>query len=810
MHKKVIVEKDPDEDSSLPSVKISAPVEEHPSVSFIRQKIAPLKFRVSGNFPRRVNILTGIIDFKYFFGGFISVFNLAKRLIQEGYNVRMIITDECPFEPLLWRQKIQGYEGLENFFDLVEVIYDPYRSESIECNKKDVFMATSWWTAHIANHTLKYFNTDRFIYLSQEYEPVFYNNGTFYVLSRQSYDFPHYAIFSTEIIRDYHRQNKIGLFKDDIQLGEECSVSFENAVLKFNIDEANIRGRKIKKLLFYARPEEHAARNLFELGVLALSNVIRDGHFNLDSWEFYGIGSLDASKSISLYSDNSHLKLLPRMNLNEYKELLPEFDIGLSLMLSPHPSLVPIEMAAAGMLAVTNTFANKTKECLNNISTNFIAAEPSLEGIEQGLITAVRNVKDYSSRIKGANVNWSQSWEDSFNSVFINKVKKFIVQAVNPSHNTIRLRSSESKEKRFSRAFINTATKNPGTFVDIVSSDDEMYLVSMPRVKEEKALSWYLKSGIMSLQSIEKILVAGGKPFPSINSFLDFGCGYGRVARFLIQEIDADKIWVSDIYKEAVDFQKKYFNVNGFYSHTESSKVEFPRRFEVIYAGSLFSHLPENHFKEWLAALYNVLEEDGIFIFSTVGEFFCPPEIETDPSGFTFCKSSESRSLTTEEYGLTYVTRDWVERLAGKLGISNLYFLEKELCEHQDIYVATKRYMPSLNALLPTIRPLGAIDPIRIEKDGSLFISGWAMDKELGAPAKEVCIYYNGELMGEATLGLPRPDVQKHFGRLEYLNSGWEYSGGRFSKDQATTVDERIIVVIKSFRGVTYLDGMSR
>ena len=337
-----------------------------------------------------------------------------------------------------------------------------------------------------------------------------------------------------------------------------------------------------------------------------------------------------------------------------------------------------------------------------------------------------------------------------------------------------------------------------------------MYLVSMPRVKEEEALSWYIKSGIMSLQSIEKILVAGGKPFPSINSFLDFGCGYGRVTRFLIQEMDANKIWVGDIYKEAVDFQRKYFNVNGFYSHTEPSKVEFPRRFEVIYAGSLFSHLPQDRFEEWLVALYNVLEEDGVLIFSTHGEVVCPSEIEIDPSGFTFCKTSESRSLATEEYGLTYVTRNWVERLATRLGISNLYFLEKELCEHQDIYVAGKKYIPSLNALSPTVRPQGNIDSIKIKKDGSLFISGWAIDKELGTSAKEVCIYYNGKLMGEATPGLPRPDVEKHFGKPEYLNSGWEYSGGRFSKDQASIVNEKIIVVIKTVGGVTYLDGMSR
>ena len=33
-------------------------------------------------------------------------------------------------------------------------------------------------------------------------------------------------------------------------------------------------------------------------------------------------------------------------------------------MYTPHPSLVPIEMASAGMLTVTNSFENKTAEAL--------------------------------------------------------------------------------------------------------------------------------------------------------------------------------------------------------------------------------------------------------------------------------------------------------------------------------------------------------------------------------------------------------------------------------------------------------------
>ena len=48
-------------------------------------------------------------------------------------------------------------------------------------------------------------------------------------------------------------------------------------------------------------------------------------------------------------------------------------------MYTPHPSLVPIEMASAGMLVVTNTFDNKTAEALAAISPNLIPAEPGME-----------------------------------------------------------------------------------------------------------------------------------------------------------------------------------------------------------------------------------------------------------------------------------------------------------------------------------------------------------------------------------------------------------------------------------------------
>src|SRR5512139_4227897 len=91
---------------------------EHPSinvVNHIRHMIAPLNLDVSGEAVARVNVLISIIEFKYFFGGYLGMFNLARQLAREGYRVRMIVVEECRYEPEVWREEIKKYEGLEDF-----------------------------------------------------------------------------------------------------------------------------------------------------------------------------------------------------------------------------------------------------------------------------------------------------------------------------------------------------------------------------------------------------------------------------------------------------------------------------------------------------------------------------------------------------------------------------------------------------------------------------------------------------------------------------------------------------------------------
>src|SRR5260370_15244318 len=110
--------------------------------------------------------------------------------------------------------------------------------------------------------------------------------------------------------------------------------------------------------------------------------------------------------------------MLPRQAQNDYRKVLRAHDLGLSLMYTPYPSLVPIEMASAGMLVVTNTYANKTREQLTAISRNIIAAEPTIEGIKHGLKEAAANIVDCDARVRGSRVNWATRWEESFDDDF--------------------------------------------------------------------------------------------------------------------------------------------------------------------------------------------------------------------------------------------------------------------------------------------------------------------------------------------------------------------------------------------------------
>jgi glycosyltransferase involved in cell wall biosynthesis len=413
-------------DAVPPASLIQQPGERLPGLPEVRvmaEKVTPLSWRVVPDAPARIDILIPTIDLDHFFGGYIGKLNLAARLADRGARVRIVTVDPVPPLPRDWRERLEAYSGLSGIFHRVEVAFGR-DGPALERSPRDRLVASTWWTAHIAAHALRDLDAERFLYLIQEYEPFTFPNGTWAALAEQSYRFPHTALFSTELLREWFRLHGIGVYAAGTETGDRDSVAFRNAITPVQPPTAaELAARGSRRLLFYARPEPHAARNLFELGALALRRAHADGA--LDGWELRGIGTVDLGRRLSL-GGGAMLDLLPRAAQGAYGALLREHDVGLALMHTPHPSLVPIEMASAGLVTVTSAFENKTPEKLAAISPNLLTAEPTVEGVAGALAEAVAAAGDAERRVAGSAVDWSRDWRDSFDDALLDRVSELL------------------------------------------------------------------------------------------------------------------------------------------------------------------------------------------------------------------------------------------------------------------------------------------------------------------------------------------------------------------------------------------------
>ena len=147
------------------------------------------------------------------------------------------------------------------------------------------------------------------------------------------------AMFSSSSLQDFFKLNKVGAFGGVAP----PSTYFNNASASYLPEIDEFLGRRgPSRLAFYSRPVVH--RNMFELGALALIEAFKSGVFDGQEWEFLGVGLGDTSVQLS---GSRKLRQLDRMNLREYSSVISTFDVGLCLMASPHPSLLPFDLGVS-------------------------------------------------------------------------------------------------------------------------------------------------------------------------------------------------------------------------------------------------------------------------------------------------------------------------------------------------------------------------------------------------------------------------------------------------------------------------------
>lgn len=362
------------------------------------------------------NVILPTVNPLLVFGGYIGLFHFVESLLKRGYSVRLLISEDVIPPVGLLLSQFDNNSLVYRCLSRCEIVNAMDRKVTNQVGKDDVFIGYSWFTMRLAYQAAKSLNDKRAIFFIQEFEPIFHHYDSLRFLAEETYSFPHNAVFNSPQLLNYFASKQVGVFNSN-QQGDYCF--FKHAISEVkppNLDE--IKKRKKRKVLLYARPESHAGRNLFEVTILALKEAIKQNVFELNDWEFFGIGSLGDIKTELMLTDDVELQLIQKMPYSEYINALSQYDIGISLMYAPHPSVPPLEMASAGMLTITTDFQNRSSSEMASISNNIIAASHTMESIVSSIQQAVFRVGDFQERCDNANIKWPTSWGQSFDNKF--------------------------------------------------------------------------------------------------------------------------------------------------------------------------------------------------------------------------------------------------------------------------------------------------------------------------------------------------------------------------------------------------------
>jgi len=224
--------------------------------------------------------------------------------------------------------------------------------------------------------------------------------------------------------------------------------------------------------------------------------------------------------------------------------------------------------------------------------------------------------------------------------------------------------------------------------------DDQMLRSEAP-----EDVRHYFNTGPLAVAEIDDALRLAGRRFDDITSCLLLPSGYGRVARTLRTRMPASRITAADVDRQAVRFCVREFGLKGLVVPSDPRRARFPDNYDLIFVGSLLTHLPAATGLALLDVLVGVLCPAGLLMFTTQGES-CLAHLDWYGPEFVAAETEFRRALAENGvgfvpyrrwavYGITLHARRYVERVMSERfapGIVLLRFKERGWTAHQDVW----------------------------------------------------------------------------------------------------------------------------
>jgi SAM-dependent methyltransferase len=150
----------------------------------------------------------------------------------------------------------------------------------------------------------------------------------------------------------------------------------------------------------------------------------------------------------------------------------------------------------------------------------------------------------------------------------------------------------------------------PRDVIQTVSPDDWIHT---------RGRDTYYTTGRTTIRRVRQAMLQTRKT--DLHRILDFGSGYGRILRQFKAAFPDARLAACDILPEAVDFCAETFGAEPIYAADDPGATQVEGEFDLIWLGSLFTHLSAARWHSLLDLLERALEVDGLLMFTTQGRF---------------------------------------------------------------------------------------------------------------------------------------------------------------------------------------------
>jgi SAM-dependent methyltransferase len=147
-----------------------------------------------------------------------------------------------------------------------------------------------------------------------------------------------------------------------------------------------------------------------------------------------------------------------------------------------------------------------------------------------------------------------------------------------------------------------------------ISPNDDMIVAGADWEWERRH---YFSVGANALEIVfEAMILCRVAKFESI---LDVPSGFGRVTRHLRAAFPDATLYASDLYQNRIDFCAQALGARPVKSKEDFAQIVYPTRFDLIWCGSLLTHLAASEFQSALDLCSRSLNPDGVAIVTLHG-----------------------------------------------------------------------------------------------------------------------------------------------------------------------------------------------